>query len=374
MTTSAINDGAINAVAFPGSQDGLSLVNLVGNVVVTCSIAAISLHLTASAASAAQASCASPVVVIKSRLSAPAAGAAVAAVVSVVTAPRSAVASAVATPGAALTGIKRSSSAPGTPTATCAAVAYVLAKRSASGFAIAATNSGGTKKVSFSGSASGSATTSAFALRGIRLGVTQTAVATPLGAASLRRGVSGSTQGIATVTVFGRVNKVAAAAATAAAVPSAPLVTAKLRSTAGPASAQAMGAVYATQRIGFVAPGQAAAVNAATATRLLRPSATTTATATPQVTAQVVCYSRPLPLQARAIGNASARNYLGFSGTGVASANGSAVAGFKFRVGATTTASAITSSMAVDFAATAPAPDERLMLVGASDRRMEVPI
>lgn len=49
MTKNAINGSVINKTAFPGSEDGLSLVELVGTVEVTASVSAVKLRLLASA-------------------------------------------------------------------------------------------------------------------------------------------------------------------------------------------------------------------------------------------------------------------------------------------------------------------------------------
>lgn len=70
MTTNAVNANAINEVSFPGSQDGLSLVQLVGTIVVTCSISSISLVLTASAAQAPEARCGVSAFTIRSQIGA----------------------------------------------------------------------------------------------------------------------------------------------------------------------------------------------------------------------------------------------------------------------------------------------------------------
>lgn len=56
MTQNAINGSAINRTSFPGAEAGLSLVQLVGTVQVTCSIPSVSLRLTAVAATQATAS------------------------------------------------------------------------------------------------------------------------------------------------------------------------------------------------------------------------------------------------------------------------------------------------------------------------------
>lgn len=55
MTTQAINSGAINETRFPGSQDGLSLIELIGTVEVVCSISAVNVLKTVGASTTATA-------------------------------------------------------------------------------------------------------------------------------------------------------------------------------------------------------------------------------------------------------------------------------------------------------------------------------
>lgn len=55
MSNNAINGNAINEASFPGAETGLSLVQLVGTVEVTCSIQSVSLRLTAFATTEAKA-------------------------------------------------------------------------------------------------------------------------------------------------------------------------------------------------------------------------------------------------------------------------------------------------------------------------------
>lgn len=57
MTTHAINSGALNAVPFPGAEEGASIINLIGTVEVQASLSQIRLRLTATAATAPKAAC-----------------------------------------------------------------------------------------------------------------------------------------------------------------------------------------------------------------------------------------------------------------------------------------------------------------------------
>jgi hypothetical protein len=375
MTTSAINTGAINALSFPGSQDGLSLVDLVGNVIVTCSVATLSLNLTASAATTPQARCSTSTLIIKYRPSAPATGAAVVAVDAVVKARLSAFAAGAATSTPFATGIKRSSSAQSDASATGSVVAYVMATRSASAIALASANSGANKKISFGGATSGTAVASAFAVRGIRLGADNPALATTIASMSLRSGIAATTTATASATSIGRASKIATASVIGAAVPSSPVIKARLNSIADPIAALALGSVGTIKRIHVGVIGLVTSINAAIPALLARPSALTSAVAATQASLKIVNYSIPLLLQAKAAtGNVQALIAIQMEAACSASANGSALAALILRTGATITASAITSSSAADYATTLPAPEERLMIVGASDRRMEVQI
>lgn len=58
MPTETVNSGVINKVGFPGAEDGVSLIEMVGEVVATATISSITLRLTAGAAVAAAAVCA----------------------------------------------------------------------------------------------------------------------------------------------------------------------------------------------------------------------------------------------------------------------------------------------------------------------------
>lgn len=57
MITHALNSGAINAVPFPGAEEGASVIDLLGTVEVTGSLSAISLRLTATARTSPSAVC-----------------------------------------------------------------------------------------------------------------------------------------------------------------------------------------------------------------------------------------------------------------------------------------------------------------------------
>ena len=55
MSKNAVNSGAINAVGFPGAEQGDSVIQLVGTVTVVGTLAGLKLRLTASAPAAPKA-------------------------------------------------------------------------------------------------------------------------------------------------------------------------------------------------------------------------------------------------------------------------------------------------------------------------------
>jgi hypothetical protein len=133
-------------------------------------------------------------------------------------------------------------------------------------------------------------------------------------AGTLRHRIGASIEAVSTATVTTRSNPRRSAAAVAQAVPS------------------------------FVIAG----------TKLLQPAAPQTASAVPS---EIV-----------------GRQFMYLGASSLAAANNDVSASYRFRLLAAATAEAVASSGAEDYGSAAKAPIERVMIVPASDRRMEVPL
>lgn len=309
----AINSGAINHVSFPGAEEGLSLIDLTGTVEVVCALSAIRLRLTASAGTVASATGSAPGVKIRAQLAA-------------VFAPTAVTSAGVLTKIAALPDAQIASAVPqvagvlrfvAAATTTCSASAsvgsYVRATRSAS---TSATGNGAVMSRSLiprAASTSAVATTTSSSLRARRIPASTIASAIGVSATKARYRLGASTSGTAAVSTPTLRTKVRRSASTSAVATPAP-------------------AAFAIKGLVFPAPQVASAVAASIAARQLCATA----------------------------------------GSTDSSAQGSSGIALLYQLGATIQGSMISTAAAADYGITQAAPTERLMIVPASDRRMEV--
>lgn len=308
----AINTGAINHVSFPGAEEGLSLVELTGTVEVTCALSAITLRLTASASTSPAAVGSSPNTTARALLAAitvPTALASAAARTKIAAPAQALVASADTT---VIGRLRFSLSAPSTATAAASVGSYVRAAKSASATASATASAGGRTVVPRSASTACAATTAASALRYRRTAASTSATSTLLASTTAIIRPGATTSAVASVQATAR-SSVRRGASTSAVADAAPVV------------------------------------------------------------AGVKLLTYPQPAVASALAGAIAAQQLCVTGaTGVATSSGSASIAYKFRLGATVQGSMISTAAAADYGITQSAPTERLMIVPASDRRMEV--
>lgn len=313
MTVNAINGGQINRVRFPGAADGLSLVEMSGLVEVTATIPSIHLRLHASASTAAAAQCATSSVRHNSRLGATTFAAAQTDAVEqkkIATVPEAlqAVASAAATVHAKFRFL-----ASGSGAAVHSALAVNKAARSASTTGQALSTVSVRRRVPVAASGFGAAQDSVTAFRAILRDADTQAQATTLASISFRTGVEATTATSADGEASIAFKRLAQAQTTAAATAPATLVGYRV---------------------------------------LLRPS--------PQ---SAVADVPPLAAGAQiTVGGAAS----------VARAYAQSGARAKYKLSAAVMARAIAGSSAEDYGLLINAPTERLMVVPASDRRMEV--
>ncbi len=311
MTKNAINGSVINKASFPGAEAGLSLVELIGTVEVTCSIPSVSLRLTTVAATTPTAN------------------------------------------GTASTTKRTQFVCNASPSAVTSATALVNRKHGASVVATCIATAG------IGLAYRSSATTSGIALASASNGYL-----------AVSRGASVSCTATAqTAAARTLVYRGASIAGTAA-----PMVTAlrKVPSQAA-GSAMALGVAGINFRNRLIA-SIVATVESSVSTRFnVRRGASTIPRAVVSGTARRNVRLVLVEQTASATpSNVSPISRIRFGATAQANAYVNATIGMKYRLSGSTVASAVAQSAASDFASAMPAPSERLMKVPASNRRMEV--
>lgn len=311
MTKNAINGSVINKASFPGAEAGLSLVELVGTVQVTCTIPSVSLRLTAVAA----------------------------------TVPAAA--------GTASTTKRTQFDCQISASAFTSATALVNRKHGASAAAVC-TTSAGVGLAYRSG-----ATTSGIALASASNGYL-----------AVSRGASVSCTATArTAAARTLVYRGASIAGTAA-----PMVTAlrKVPSQAA-GSAMALGVAGINFRNQLIASIVATVVSSVSTRFNVRRGASTIPRAVVSGTARRNIRLVLVEQTASATpSNVSPIRRMVFAAPTQANAYADATIRVQYRLSGSTVASAVAQSAASDFASAMPAPSERLMKVPASNRRMEV--
>lgn len=310
MTKNAINGSVINKTAFPGSEDGLSLVELVGTVEVTASVSAVNLRLLASATTGCNAS-GTAQTTRKAQLSAIVSGVSTTSAFVYSKTPFAAYGQSLcnATSGVRLT---YRPSAIENAIASTFAYAYVAAKKSAStsGLAVSANTKANT-----------------FASRSSAVAAVAIASATALRKVACSAEAAPTANGIASITFRNRIGATALASAASS-------LSTRFNVLRGASAVpQAVTLALARNRIAAVLGIQRAIADC-----------------TPLYAIRKMNFGA----QAQANALASARIRL------------------KRFVSAFATAQATGQSTASDFASSMPAPAERLMTVQASDRRMGV--
>lgn len=311
MSVNAVNANAINEVSFPGAEQGLSLIELVGTVVVTCSITTVYLGRTASAQTTAKATGTSGSV-HRLQLAASTAGAATptASVRSKVPYGATGAAACVGTAGIA---IRSRLGAAIAATGAGEVGSYLRVVKGATGTAQAVvTNASGRTKVSRSVTTKGAATGTVLALRRVRFTIASRPASAGTARATLRRRLSLAGVG------------------------------------------QASGSVLST---GSRAPRGAAVVAQAAASAV----SIKYITAGPATTA---AQATPTP--------AGVRLLLPFAAGGQPLASGVAALTLRLLAGAYANPTATATAAGTEFNADIPAPAERSMTLPVSDRRMEV--
>lgn len=309
----AINSGAINHVSFPGAEEGLSLIDLTGTVEVVCALSAIRLRLTASATTTASANGSTPGTNIRAQLAAvfaPTAVTSAGVLTKIAALPDAQIASAVPQVTGALRFVAGATT---TGAASSTAGSYVRTTRSAS---TSATGNGAVMSRSLiprAASTSAVATTTSSALRYRRTPASTVAFASGVATTRVRFRLGAPTSGTATASTPTLRIKVRRSASTSAVATPTP-------------------AAFAIKGLIFPAPQAASAVAASIAARQLCATA----------------------------------------GSTDASAQGSSGIALLYQLGATIQGSMISTAAAADYGITQAAPTERLMIVPASDRRMEV--
>jgi hypothetical protein len=311
MTKNAINGSVINKTAFPGSEDGLSLVELVGTAEVTASISAIKLRLLASATTVCG-SAGTAQTTKKAQLSAVESGTAAPSVVAYVKTPFSAYAQAACGAASGVQLAYRMSAVQPSLADAAAAYSYVAAKKSANTAGVAeSVNAKATTLVSRGAASLATAVTAANALRKTAFFATGAPSAT----------------GIASITFRNRLGATAAPSV-------AWLVSSILKVTIGARATPTAVTMAYPLRKRLVAPSLQKALAICTS----------------------IIFYRKMNLNVTTQANASAN----------------AKIRLKFCMSASAIAQATGQATASDFASAIPAPAERLMTVQASDRRVEV--
>ena len=311
MTINAINGGAINAVSFPGAEAGLSLVQLIGTVEVTCSIPSVSLRLTAFAT----------------------------------TQPRAA--------GSASTTKRTQFDCQTSASAFTSAAALVNRKHGASAVAVCTTSAGVGLAYRSGATTSGTALASA----------SNDYLSVPRGASAT---CSATAQTTAARTLVYR---------DAITTPSAlPAVTAfrKVPSEAT-GSAYVAGVAGITFKSRLISATEPEALTTASTRFNLRAGASTVPVATSVVSARRNLNLALIAQSAVATCfDIDPIRRMVFAAPTQANAFADATIALKYSLSGSAVASAIAQSAASDFASAMPAPSERLMKVPASNRRMEV--
>jgi hypothetical protein len=311
MTKNAINGSVINKASFPGAEAGLSLVELVGTVQVTCTIPSVSLRLTAVAA----------------------------------TVPTAA--------GTASTTKRTQFDCQISASAFTSATALVNRKHGASAAAVCTTSAG--VGLAYRSGATTSGTALASASNGY-LSAARGASAT----------CSATAQTIAARTLVSR-NAISAPSAL-------PAVTAfrKVPSQAT-GSAYVAGVVGISFKSRLIASAASTASSTASTRFNLRARASTVPVATSVVSARRNLNLALIAQSAIAAPfDIDPIRRMVFAATTQANAYADATIRVKYRLSGSTVARAVAQSAASDFASAMPAPSERLMKVPASNRRMEV--
>lgn len=361
MISRAVNSGALNAVGFPGSEEGASLVQLIGLVQVTCVLTTLSLHLTTGAVTAAGANVSSPTMLFRSQVSAttvPTASAQADSKNQARVYPSSQPAAAAASSGV-LARMKNSASTTAVATAQLGATrSRVL--RTAATVGSAASSASWNRRVSFGAATIASASASASNKTKVPSGATSPATAFLLADVAIKSRLYGTGACFGLGQVYARRNLPTAAGTTAASV--SPVAAMKFRLTAGvtPTSGAANCAnIDALLKSQYIYPSPiAAAANCPDIDALLRsqyvyPLLQTAAAACQNI---LIAVKNPTAVSASC------------AALGIVSTTS------RYRLSASTTAAAVASSAATDYAVTIPAPDDRLMTVEPSERTMEVTI
>lgn len=310
----AINSGAINETSFPGSEEGVSLVQMIGTVQIVCTMTTVTLLLGAAATTQAKASVKAAVTTTKIGTQATTEAKAVPAEI---TAQRKTKVSAQTTTATAFvaqvsTVIKARLSAIQPATAATSVVSVNKAFRGAFGTCTAqASSPTAANYVYRSAVLPALANTTAIAVLERPIAASGAARCVGVGTITFRRGIAAST--VATV--------------------------------ASTASAYEKSRTGATATPSAVVPGVATNRKARLSVAIA-PGAYATSI-TPSLKRRVAAYAQP-------------------------TANGRSGIGFKLQANAATAARAIASSAAADYGIAMPAPAERLMFVQASERLMEV--
>lgn len=313
-TTETINSGAINHVGFPGAEDGVSLVEMIGEVTATAVISSLSLRLTARAATTA---------------------------------------SGLAPPAGDYLELGIGANVSAVADATAASQIKIRVSPRAQN-AVAAVSARPILRIK------GGATISATA-------------AAPNVAARTRVRRSAQTSGAASAS--GSSFKRAFRGASSPAVAAIPAALALRRTpTSAITTSQATHSIAATRR--FLLSASASGTSQSTVAGLVMRSVGASGSALAQwsVSAGLYLFTAPNPATASANSsnpNAGLRARIG--ATVVSSAVSPSIpAALRHRTGATTTAWVSSSIAAADYSVTIPAPGERTMVLPAMNRRMEV--
>lgn len=311
MTQNAINGSAINQTSFPGAEAGLSLVQLVGTVQVTCSIPSVSLRLTAVAATQATAS------------------------------------------GTISTSKRTQFTCQVSAAATTSATALNNRRNGATGIAVCAASAGVGLKYRPSATASGTAFASPVSgyLHAARNAIALCIASTPATAARTLTRRSAITEGVAGTTA-NSVRKVPSHASgnAFATVIASIRFRNRLGASTIPTAGFAVSTRFNVRRGASVAPSAVVSALVRTNINLALPVQSAVATASEVLSLRKMSFGATT--QANAYANATIR--------------------LRYRLSGSVVARALAQSAASDFASAMPAPAERLMKVPASRRRMEV--
>lgn len=313
MISHAINSGAINAVPFPASELGASIVELIGTIEVVCEPASINLRITSAATSAPTATLLASTT-SKIQLGATTQPGAVAADIT----PKQKIKQSAATTGVAVVAssmiLRCRNSASAQATGTGTALSYQLAKRSASVSPKALTSASSLKYLYRSASIAGVATVGSISAKSkIRFSISRSAAAIGMAGLSIKSKLTATTAAKALTQAQGL---------------------SYLRLQASTSYAIGLSVANARLSIQATLPAQPAVANSGWLSTKMKfgPAAQSAASATTQ---QIK-------------------------------------ASLGLLVSATTTANAIVYSSATDYATKIPAPSERQIVVPAYDRTMKV--